>query len=242
MNATATIPDSILTKNQKKTFRAEYMENGKPVVIIAQVRHDDQCGNGHNTFSITGTIYTTDRQPGEETTTAKDGRTLWSNCGGCIHDEIAKHFPQLAPFIKWHLTSTDEPMHFVANTVYLAGDRDCHGLRKGEFRQHTSRGKIQNDGVEGVPNWVLELPERGARDVYAHEKPAPVVLEWKAYGRTGEGKERELDAARRTAIWPDATDEQLMQEPEQLKAALIARLPALMAEFRTAVESLGFVY
>lgn len=231
-----------LTKAQKKTFRKDYTANGKPETIIAEVRHDDQCGNGHNTFSITGTIYTTDRQPGEETVTHRNGKTLWSNCGGCIHDEIAKHFPELAPLIKWHLTSTDRPIHYVSNAVYHAGDRDCWGLRKGEFRQHKSRGPNQNNGIEGVPNWTLEIPERQARDVYANEKPAPVVCEWKAYGRTGDGKERELDAARRVAIWTEATDADLMQEPEALKAALLARMPALMAEFQAAVESLGFIY
>jgi len=83
------------------------------------------------------------------------------------------------------------------------------------------------------------LPER---DVYSHTKPAPVVCEWKAYGRTGEGKARDFAAARSCAIWPDATDEQLSQEPAELRALLAARLPALMAEFRAAVESLGFVY
>jgi len=51
-----------------------------------------------------------------------------------------------------------------------------------------------------------------------------------------------LDAARRCAIWPEATDEELTQEPDALKAQLIKRLPALMKEFKTAVESLGFTY
>ncbi len=106
--------------------------------------------------------------------------------GGCIHGEIAKHFPELAPFIKWHLCSSDGPLHYVANTVYLAGDRDCWGLRRGE------------------------------------------------------GKDRELSAARRAAIWPDATDEDLTAPG--LEQRLEARLPALLAEFRKAVESLGFVF
>ena len=58
----------------------------------------------------------------------------------------------------------------------------------------------------------------------------------------GQRHRAELDAARRSAIWPEATDADLMQEPEALRAALIARHPALMAEFRAAVESLGFIY
>lgn len=220
-----------LVKNQVKKFGPkEYSERGTTFRIIATVRYDDQCGNGHNTFSITAQI---DQKCG----------THWNDySGGCCHDEIAKHFPELAPFIKWHLVSSDGPLHYIANTLYFAGDRDHNGLRKGEFRQHVSRGKIQNGGVEGVPNWILELPDRTERDVYAATKPAPVTLEWKPYGRTGEGKERELDAARRAAKWPEATDEQLSAEPEVLKAALLERLPALMAEFQKAVESLGFTF
>lgn len=134
-------------------------------------------------------------------------------------------------------------MYYFENTLFHAGDRDHWGLRKGEFRQHKSRGKLQAGGVEGVPCWDLVVPEPDARMyVYANEKPAPVVCEWIAHGITGEGKARDLDAARRCAIWPEATDAELSVEPEELKAALLARLPSLLAEFRAAVESLGFVF
>ena len=53
----------------------------------------------------------------------------------------------------------------------------------------------------------------------------------------GKGKTPELEAARESAVWPDATLEQL-----QDKGALMARLPELMREFRAAVESLGLTY
>lgn len=225
MNQTENSP-SVLTKSQKKTYgprRCDHYEKG--ATIVAVVRYDDQCGNGHNSFSITGTIY--DRK----------GQFL---SGGCIHDEIVEAFPELAPFIKWHLTSSDGPMHYIANTVYQAGERDHWGLLKGEFRQHKSRGKLQAGGVEGVPCWELERPAK--TEIYAHEKPAPVVLEWRAHGITGEGKARELDHARSSAVWPEATDAELSVSSEELTAKLMARHPALMAEFRAAVESLGFVY
>ena len=222
---------SVLVKDQEKQYRGEWIDDDGEHVVVASVRHDDRCGNGHNTFSITGTVY------GKHS----NGRVLSYESGGCVHDVIAAHIPELAEFIKWHLVSTDAPMHYSANVVYLAGDRDCWGLKAGEFKQHLSRAQ-QNGGVPGVPNWVLDIPEGAARDVYAEECPAPVVVQWKPYGRTGEGKARELDAARRAAIWPEATDEELSAEPEALRAMLAARLPGLMAEFRKAVESLGFVY
>jgi len=52
-----------------------------------------------------------------------------------------------------------------------------------------------------------------------------------------EAVEPNIKEARACAIWPNATLEQL-----QSRDALNERLPALMAEFRAAVESLGFVY
>lgn len=163
--------------NQRfKTFSREYTEHGQKYRIAAELRFDDECRNGHETFSITA-----------------DGRVwdrgAWRDSfGGCCHEQIAQHFPALAPLIPWHLCSTNGPMHYEANAVYLAGDRGCWGLRKGE------------------------------------------------------GKARELDAARRVAVWPEATDAELMQEPETLRAALRARLPALLERFKAAMLDAGFIW
>jgi hypothetical protein len=95
---------------QVKTFGpVEYTEDGRKYRITATVCHDDSCRNGHNTFSITGDI-----------DVWRNGR--WAeDSGGTVHTEIAEHFPELAPHIKWHLTSTDGPMHYVANTLYWLG-------------------------------------------------------------------------------------------------------------------------
>lgn len=156
MNAT----DSVLTKNQKKTFGPKPIDGwGKGAQITATVRFDDECGNGHNSFAITAEI----RRP----------RARDCDACGCLHDEVAKHFPELAPLIKWHLCSTDGPMHYIANTEY-----------------HVKQGR--------------------------------------------------LDYARSTAIWPDATEEEL--KAPGLHKELQERLPALMSEFRAAVESLGFTW
>jgi hypothetical protein len=172
---------SVLVKYQHKNYKKTWKDTtGQKWTITAQVRHDDQCGNGHNSFAITGNIF-------------KGGEDY---IGGCIHKDIAEHFPELAPFIRFHLYNTEGgPMHYLANTIYLAGERDCHGLLKGEFRQHLSRGKYQAEGIEGVPNWELKingLPKNN--DIYATGKPdAPTITaEWVPSGRTGEGKERQL--------------------------------------------------
>jgi hypothetical protein len=57
----------------------------------------------YNHFSLTG-----------ETTY----RERMDSCG-CLHEDIRKAFPELAPFIRWHLTdNTGTPMHYAANGVY----------------------------------------------------------------------------------------------------------------------------
>lgn len=241
--AALNLPASVHTGSRikkRKTFRADYTTANGPEVLIAKVRWDDECGNGHNTFAVTATIYGKDVYPGQETVTHKGGRVLYSYAGGCCHEEIAKWLPELAHLIRWHLFDPVGPLHYVANTVYHASERDCWGLLKGEFRQHTSRGPHQAGGVEGVPCWELRMPNNQATEVYTANKPGPVTLEWQPYGMTGEGKARQLDSARATAVWPDASDDDLTAPG--LEARLIARLPALVAEMKRDVEALGFTF
>ncbi len=267
---------SVLTKHQTKTFGPKtYMENGIKYRITANVRYDDQCGNGHNSFSITGDI---DRHNG----------IRWiEDAGGCIHNEIGKHFPELKPFIKWHLTSSDGPMHYVANTMYHARDCDRDGLRPGDAYQFFTRLKF-----DGIP-FTFKEHEKGFWAYLAEVgdfnniNVEPVPYDGKDaynfapnYSLTGFIKENELkqwyrapfkskreateflnalqnsgyefiktptawakevtpnlEFARSSAIWPDATLEQLRD-----KDLLEARLPKLMADFESAMIKLGFVF
>lgn len=97
-------------KSQRKQYGPRFFtENGHQYRITAEVRHDDECNNGHNSFSITATI------------DEKRGSGWREFAGGMCHDDVEKHFPELAPYLKWHLTSTDGPMHYVANTLYWLG-------------------------------------------------------------------------------------------------------------------------
>lgn len=195
------------------------------------IRHDDSCNNGHPSFGVTCDIFDA------------AGRDVG---GGSAHEEIARVFPELAPLIKWHLCSTDGPMHYVANTLFLAGDRDCYGLRAGELRQ------IRN-GRTGALCWQLRIDDGSVQgaDTYGptratHEGDAPPLdaprLVWRPWYRVGEGKVRQLDAARRCAVWPEATDAELTAEPDELRAALLARLPALIAQMRVDVHAINFTW
>jgi hypothetical protein len=226
-----------------------FKDEGDHAVIHAEVRFDDECNNGHNTFAITGTI--------------RDKRYNGDRgylSGGCVHEHIAKSFPELAGLIKWHLTSSDGPMHYIANTLYHAGDRDHNGLLKDEKRQIIS-GKtkqpcwelvvINSEGVgisstptgdeyrhaETVPLFIIDKHCEGETPPLATPK-----LKWVPWCRVGEGKARELDHARSSAVWPEATDAELSVERDVLKAALIARHPALVQAFREAMDSTGFVW
>lgn len=244
--------------------------------IRAEVRFDDSCGNGHESFAITGDVRN------------RTGRDV---AFGCLHDDIAKAFPELAPLIQWHLTSTDGPMHYIANTVYHAGNRDHNGKLEGEpFRFETRihfganpiKHKLRSDFMRFLEDAaahngrgafdfeVIPVPYDGKGDhafapkytfggfgkewhgcpfdtetaaldfLKALQTCDPVFV--KEPTSFGEGKARDFDAARSCAVWPDATDAQLSVDPDDLKAALESRHPALMADFEKAMRDAGLVW
>lgn len=81
-----------------------------------------------------------------------DGVKHWSgveSCG-CIHETIAAAFPELAPFIKWHLVSTDGPMHYVANTVYLAGARELDAARSAAIWPDATDAELCSDNLKNL--------------------------------------------------------------------------------------------
>jgi uncharacterized protein Usg len=213
-----------LTKDQSETFKKD-TENGW---IKATVRHDDNCGNGHNTFSITAHIC-------EKHPTAPNSHSY-----GCQHGEIVEHFPELAPLIKWHLCSTDGPLHYIANTVYHAtaypefwpiGQKAWVDVSKGG---RWSVFKIAS-GKE-LASYVARIAKAGFNPYTTEETPGDMRFRVRPYKNTMH-KEADLGAARSSAVWPDATIDQLRSEEE-----LSARLPSLLGEFKGAVESLGFIY
>lgn len=250
---------------------------GTDGVMHAEIRFDDECKNGHQSFSITASVYTRESR-----------RQRDIAAGGCMHEEIENVFPELAPLSKWHLMSTDGPMHYVANTVYHAGDLDHNGRRAGEpsawrtviyFGACTVAHRIEDKFARFIQDRVGSGTFQVAARAHDNEKPGAyqfepkytlvgygekwhecpfddeaTAQEWAAALNNGtvcfrqiatsysEGKTRDLNAARSVAVWPEATDEQLSAEPEELKAALLARLPQLVADFRADMERIGFLW
>jgi uncharacterized protein Usg len=224
-----TLTESKLTKKQTKKMVKTYKEDGNNYKITVELRYDDECGNNHNTFAITADI----RENNQE------------YMGGCCHDEIAKHFPELQKYIKWHGVTSEGPLHYISNTLYYAGDKDCWGLRQGEFNSFTydvmANGKelFRSRIFYRFRNWLHRGEAKAEAEAFMENiKPElnPHIVQV-GYGEPSKGQIPNLGSARSSAVWPDATLEQL-----QSKEALEARLPALMDEFRQAMEELGFTY
>lgn len=113
---------SILTKKQTKIItKSNIREYGEKCDLIIEIRYDDECGNGHNSFAITAEVYKAGRR----------GDKNWLS-GGCQHEIIEKHAPELKSYIKWHLTSSDGPMHYVANSMYHARSCTHTGKKPGD--------------------------------------------------------------------------------------------------------------
>lgn len=267
-------------------FKQRWISEARPIAgyadgatIRAEMRFDDELSNGHNSFAITAEVRVPRRRDVEA-------------CG-CLHEDIAQAFPELAGLIRWHLFDSSGPMHYVANTVYHAGNRDHWGTVAGQPRSFETfiqfgDNPIKHKPGRGFVKWLEscvplhgerafdfevlrfdherrsssdhafspkytfggfadrwhECPfddEESALDfLYALQLCAPRFI--KTATEFGEGKARDLNAARSTAVWPEATDEQLCAEPDALKAALLARLPGLIAAFRADMESAGFIW
>jgi len=100
--------ESKRTEFQEKVFKGCYDPETEEYLTIV-LRFDDHCGNGHNTFSMTA-----------------HNRYM----GGCLHDYIVRAKPELKRFVKWHLCSTDGPMHYIANTLYWRDEGNLEYARK----------------------------------------------------------------------------------------------------------------
>lgn len=271
-----------LIKRQKLSVTRRCEIDGQRVQVTASLRFDDECGNKHETFSITGEVRYLYTLAGEEAA----GRV--ESCG-CVHEDIAAAFPELARFIPWHLVSTPGPMHYAANTLYHARDVDHNGLKAGQPRIYREGFRFPNGMFYASENnafsmhlqqlinhgeplgEAVALPDKedsgefgliwagGATfkgfDVISSHTPFKTYEEAAGFREAfntcirsvtferiplalSKGKPRDLEAARRCAIWPEATDDELCAP--DLAEKLAARLPALQARFAADMAALGF--
>jgi hypothetical protein len=253
-----------------------------------EIRFDDECKNGHNSFAITASIYSDrSRRMGD------------IEAGGCLHEEIARVFPELKDLIQWHLFDTRGPMHYPGNALYHATDWADSRYAPGEpcqwetrarfghfpvtfkfekrFREYLkariehSRSTLKTNPAHVAKFEPVPVPYvKRANETYDfgphytvtgddckawHEAPFKSLREAQefcdalnTYELTFErvptdyakSKARDLNAARSCANWPEATDEQLCLPSDELKALLMARLPAMLERFRAAIDAIGF--
>ena len=77
--------------------------------IYVKIRLNDECKNGREDFSITGDIYEA----------GKPKIDRYHRSGGCIHDDILKHFPEYKPFVLLHLADYNgKPTYATENGFY----------------------------------------------------------------------------------------------------------------------------
>jgi len=110
-----------LTDNKTNDLRHTISTTFKGNPVIIKIRLNDECKNGHQDFSITGTTYRPfekgDRKDGDWK--VFNGKNYTFDSGGCIHDTILKVKPELKIFVDLHLCDYKGiPMHAVANGFY----------------------------------------------------------------------------------------------------------------------------
>lgn len=211
---------SITKQLEAITFKFDFIvEESEGNYIRVKLRFDDECGNGHNTFAITGNEVV-------------DGMTESS---GCIHELITAKAPQFAKYIPYHLMNSDEPMHYIANTLWHSQGRDYNGLLKGETKQLCNGRTGESVWEPAVKNGKGEYVSVGHCDwVDAKERPkSDGNIEYIPVNNIGEGEPINIEVARETAIWPNATLEELRDEGK-----LKARLPQLQKDFLELMKEL----
>ncbi len=209
------------TNSQTKSFNKT---TKKGELICVEVRFDDRCGNGHNSFAITGEIYGRKRIPNETEAKNAQGKTVWLHTGGCIHDKIENEFPELAHLVKWHGCTSKGPLYYLENTIYHAEQHaanECWIYTTDPIakREQCAKYCSTDEGEE----MLKAYSDKGIK--------ARMKIDSKTE------KKANIEAARRCAVWPDANLAQLSDEE-----ALKERLPALISDFRADIEKLGFTF
>jgi hypothetical protein len=122
---------------------------------------------------------------------------------GMQHDAIAKHFPELEKFLKWHLVSIEQPMHYLANSLYWAGFCGyCDGKPSSPPNIEYLKSTCIYGAIESDQNF--DLDRYAHLTIFTGDNPDFHAVEIKAG---------------------------MQQEKEKLNNWLVERLPALMDQF-----------
>ena len=93
----ARLPVSFVVRRQKKEQERVFRKCGKNYKMYLEICFDDECGNSHNSFFITSSIYSSLNSTADR----------YCEGGGSNHSDIIKVFPEHKKYIKWHGFNTD---------------------------------------------------------------------------------------------------------------------------------------
>lgn len=198
------------TMKQSNDLRFTTTKTVGNIDIIVKIRLNDQCNNGHQDFSITGDIYK-----------ASKPRTDSNHIsGGCIHDKIAKYFPEFKQFINLHLCDWNGiPMYAVENGFYHLQNGFNNTPKtdpkfKSEFCEYYRVTAKQYDALNGCNNqiqYAIALQTLGILDQWKNDADKAIkVLEELT------GTKFVVDSKRTQYNAP--TPEQLKEEEERIKS------------------------
>lgn len=238
-------------------------------LVRVTVGYDDKCGNGYPSFYITGEVTTAESRRRKDIAAGgclhEDIVAVFPELAHLIPWHLAS--PKLRHYIAntvYHASNKDyngrlkgEPCEwktyiaFEGSSVphrepsrgfgkWLVQNKgkvfDTVRFQQGEHTWWT----ISADGENFGDRYLFTREYEAEMWVYALNNKVPFSLE-KIPTDFSKGKERNLAAARASAYWPEATDEQLCLPKEELTALLEARLPQLVEKLEPMVKSIGFV-
>lgn len=142
----------------KTTINTKF--KGAPMII--EIRCDDECKNGHDTFSITATI--TKKTPCSKSYFdsvyyAPTNKYYAHEMGGCLHDEILEVMPSLKPFVDLHISDGNGvPLYAVENGKY-------HMRNKAVFTKYLRLTDVQANEFYNLPtndmkHWAVLFTEK----------------------------------------------------------------------------------
>ena len=115
------LPKSKLTHNQKIKIERTYQD--KPIWL--EISWDDECNNGHNTFSFV--IWSPEFSiPGET---------------GIVQEV----FPEFYPYMKWHGITSDGPLYYFDNTRYILKHNGLEAAQEYAYCNECSEEFLNND-------------------------------------------------------------------------------------------------
>jgi hypothetical protein len=154
---------------------------GKEKTVI-KIRLNDECGNGHEDFSLTADIY------------EKKGNGQWCDVGGgCCHDHILALRPDLKPFADLHLSTWQGvPMHAFSNAFYwfagfvpeVAALVEYHGGSGSDGKPAEECRRIFADMIRATPDQVAAIVAQLPRT----EKELQAVLEDQQFPQQWQGE------------------------------------------------------